>query len=63
MKKQSSEDNLLFHKKNLVIENEHTWEQTNKNIPGIPMLVVNIVSPDEIILKHPNHDTSKYVLL
>jgi len=54
------DDTLSFIKQRSVTENEnHNWKNKNKtkNLPGLPMSVIKIVSPDEIILKHVNYNT------
>lgn len=63
-KETHSNDSLAFLNQRSVIDNEHTWNQTNKNdnTPGVQMLVVKIVSPDEIVLKPLNDNFGKYVL-
>jgi len=38
------------------------WDQTNKkNVPGVQMSVIKIVSPDDIILKSLDHNSAQYV--
>lgn len=58
----STEDTLAFTKSwSIVEEIDHTWPVTNnsKNVPGIEMSVIKVVSPDEITLKVFNYNPAK----
>jgi len=53
-----SDDTLSFTKLRSVTENEiHDWKNKKNKLPGMPMSVVKVVSPDEIILKKINYNT------
>jgi len=52
------DDTLSFTKLRSAIENEnHSWKNKKNKLPGVPMSIVKVVSPDEIILKKMNHNT------
>lgn len=56
------DDTLSFIKQRSVTENEnHDWKNKNKinKLPGVPMSIIKVVSPDEIILKKKNYNTEK----
>lgn len=56
------DDTLSFIKQRSVTENEnHDWKNKNKinKLPGVPMSIIKVVSPDEIILKKINYNTEK----
>lgn len=60
----SDVDELAYVKDRAVKDREnHEWKKhnNNKNIPGTPMIVVKVDSPDEIVLKYADKDPSKYV--
>lgn len=55
-----NDDTLSFIKQRSVTENEnHDWKNNDKTmkLPGVPMSIIKVVSPDEIILKKLNYDT------
>ncbi|XP_029342148.1 tudor domain-containing protein 1-like [Acyrthosiphon pisum] len=53
-----SDDTLSFTKLRSVIENEnHSWKNKKNKLPGMPMSIVKVVSPDEIILKKMDYNT------
>lgn len=52
---------MLFLKQRTVIESDnHTWDKNNtKQVPGIKMIILKIISPDEITLKYFNHNSTE----
>ncbi|XP_022183496.1 RING finger protein 17 isoform X2 [Myzus persicae] len=55
-----NDDTLSFIKQRSVTANEnHEWKNKKKVCPGVPMSIIKVVSPDEIILKKMNHNTEK----
>ncbi|XP_025195551.1 RING finger protein 17-like isoform X2 [Melanaphis sacchari] len=57
-----NDDPLSFIKQRSVTENEnHDWKNKDnkKKFPGVPMTIIKVVSPDEIILKKMNYNTEK----
>lgn len=58
----STEDTLAFVKPWSIVEDvNHSWPETkaNKNVPGVEMSVVKVISPDEITLKRVNYNSAK----
>lgn len=53
-----SDDTLSFTKLRPINEIEnHGWKNKKNKLPGIPMSIVKVVSPDKIILKKINYNT------
>jgi len=53
-----NDDTLSFTKQRSVTENEnHGWKNKKKKLPGIPMSIIKVISPDKIILKKIDYNT------
>jgi hypothetical protein len=58
----STEDTMAFVKPWSIVEDvSHSWPKTkaNKDVPGVEMSIVKVISPDEITLKRINYDPTK----
>lgn len=58
----TTEDTLAFTKPWTIVEDlNHTWTGTknNKDVPGVEMSIVKVVSPDEITLKLVNYNPER----
>lgn len=55
-------DDMTFAKERSAKNSEnHTWKKNNsKDTPGVPMIVVKVISPDEMVLKYADKDPTKY---
>jgi len=60
----STEDTMAFVKPWSIVEDvSHSWPKTkaNKDVPGVEMSIVKVISPDEITLKRINYDPTKLI--